>query len=288
LAVLGDGSVAYHAADLCQLSGLQSIVAEAESRLNSPISGVIHLAGIIQEYPLADLTQEVLEEMYEAKVFGSFVLHQLLQERPDSLFISASSARTLASGMTVGSYCSASGFVEHFSQYQRLSSSVKSYCFSWSLWEEVGMSRELFIKDALNNRGYMPISPERGLYSFLCGLMCDKPLLFVGLDGSKKEIREFTGGSGSEKQVVLHAYFSAEERNFSKAKLRDKAAELRQAVPASPEMPMVFIQLDEMPLLPSGEADRDLLSSIMESGALETAYEAPHTDVEVKLADILK
>lgn len=72
--------------------------------------------------------------------------------------------------MTLSAYVSANSFVEALSQYQRHILNMNAFCFSWSLWDKVGMSNRMAMKDLLKHQGsiqgYMPITQEFGLLSF--------------------------------------------------------------------------------------------------------------------------
>lgn len=78
------GTLTYYAVDLSNAEEIEEIVTEAERKFSCTLTGIIHFAGIIQEILLKDQTIKKLEEMYEAKVFGSFVLNQIVKRRPNA------------------------------------------------------------------------------------------------------------------------------------------------------------------------------------------------------------
>ena len=140
------------------------------------------------------MTSVSLHAMYEAKVYGTIALHEAASKRENVLFLSSSSARTLKGGMTVGAYCAANEFVEQFAHYQRLASTVKPYCFSFSMWDETGMSEGSMIKGMLKERGYLPIPKRAGIQTMLACMMTEAPLIYIGLDQAKQEIQEMIQG----------------------------------------------------------------------------------------------
>lgn len=154
------GKVLYEKADITAEKEVEAIISRHEVAGNRRLDGIIHFAGIIQEELLADMTSVSLNDMYEAKVYGTIALHEAASKRRNVLFLSSSSARTLKGGMTVGAYCAANEFVEQFAHYQKLTSTVKPYCFSFSMWDEIGMSEGSMIKGMLKERGYLPISKQ--------------------------------------------------------------------------------------------------------------------------------
>lgn len=281
------GMIDYQAVNITDLAGLIKIVEEMEATWGASLDGIIHFAGIIQECLLADQTIDQLEEMYKSKVYGTWVLHQLIKDRTDCLFISASSAWTLAGGMTVGAYCSANNFLETFSQYQRHVAHVKSYCFSWSLWDEIGMGKGLVIKEQLNDRGYASIYEKQGFNYFLMGLKCNRPLLYLGLDETKKELRKFTGDGGPQK-LVLKVFFTSTVKDFPVAQLQLSMEKLADAGPVVSPLDKVFFQLNEIPLTETGKIDRESLRRWNDDKAASPKYVAPRSPVETQLIEICK
>ncbi|KPN13027.1 non-ribosomal peptide synthetase [Bacillus australimaris] len=194
------GTVLYEAVDITDAKAIEALISKQEVSLGKRLHGVIHFAGMIQEELLRDMTSVSLHAMYEAKVYGTIALHEAASKRQNVLFLSSSSARTLKGGMTVGAYCAANEFVEQFAHYQRLTSTVKPYCFSFSMWDEIGMSEGSMIKGMLKERGYLPIPKRAGIQTILACLMTDASLIYMGLDRSKQEI-----------QAMLHAEIQAEQ-----------------------------------------------------------------------------
>ncbi|OKP87475.1 hypothetical protein A3842_06345 [Paenibacillus sp. P3E] len=255
------GTIRYETALLTDQLRLSNLIAEFEAEQQQSLSGVIHLAGIIQEYLMEDQTQEQLDEMYEAKVYGTWVLHQLVKDKKDILFISSSSARTLHSGMTVGAYCSANQFMEIFTVYQNQSALMQAYCFSWSLWDELGMGSGLIIKNQLGSRGYSPITKQNGILSLWAGLRSGEPVQFIGLNGAKKEIQELSHADVPPVHRVTIFIQTAVEPNQLK-KINDLFKEIA-AASAGTEAPQIELkQIEQMPLDEAGEVDLRMLAEL--------------------------
>ncbi|MGN7043743.1 SDR family NAD(P)-dependent oxidoreductase, partial [Bacillus safensis] len=204
------GTVLYEKVDITDAKAIETLISREETALGKRLHGVIHFAGIIQEELLRDMTSVSLHAMYEAKVYGTISLHEAASKRHNVLFLSSSSARTLKGGMTVGAYCAANEFVEQFAHYQRLTSTVKPYCFSFSMWDETGMSEGSMIKGMLKERGYFPIPKRAGIQTMLACLMTDAPLIYIGLDRSKQEIQEMIQGEIQTEQAV-YVFFKTDQ-----------------------------------------------------------------------------
>jgi len=72
---------------------------------------------------------------------------------------------------------------------------LKSHCITWSLWDDVGMSRDLPTRDVSAARGFRPVSRTQGVHSLLAAICRDEPRLVVGLDQDSPFIRPFVGDS---------------------------------------------------------------------------------------------
>lgn len=107
------------------------------------MDGIIHLAGVPRESLIDSETKSGLATTLRPKVAGTWVLHQLMKDKPDSIFINFSSINGFFGGTTVAAYAAANSFLDAFSDHQRTRSSLQSYCFAWSMWDETGMSRGL-------------------------------------------------------------------------------------------------------------------------------------------------
>jgi malonyl CoA-acyl carrier protein transacylase len=265
------GEILYQAVDVCELERLQQVVTQAKSKWHSELDGIIHLAGIYHEHTLMEETHESFAAILRPKVLGTWTLHQLIKNQPDSLFINFSSVNSFFGGAAVGAFAAASRFLNSFSHYQ------KSYCFDWSLWDEIGMNRHSRMKDSLRAHGYYPITTKQGLSSFLIGLRYKQPQLLIGLDGSNPHIRRYLETHSIEVQK-LTAYFTTADNDFSKSKLPAEIPD-RFQTPTHCH----FVQLPKMPLTETGEIDKNQLVHGSDK-AKEPAV--PTTEIEQQVAKI--
>ncbi len=268
------GEVIYKAVDVCDVVQLQQAVEQAKLHWQCELEGVIHLAGIAQEQLLVDETRGSLAATLRPKVVGTWALHQLLKDRPQALFISFSSVNGFFGGTTVGAYSAANSFLDCFSFHQRHKSSLQSYCFAWSLWDEVGMSRGYQMKQLSQARGYYSISVERGLYSLLAALQSNQPQLLIGLDGSNQHIQQYLE-TKSYRTQKLSAYFTVKAHQRPSAGLQEVVIRDRFQTRSDCDL----VQIEEMPLLPGGEVD---LKALLEhtNQRLKVDYVAPRNEIE--------
>ncbi len=269
------GAITYEAVDICNLTQLQQVVERVCDSWHSELNGVIHLAGITTRHLLLEETPDSFVATLRPKVFGTWTLHQLIKNQQNSVFISFSSVNGFFGGLSAGAYGAANRFLDAFSHYQRYHS-LRSYCFAWSMWDEMGMSRNYQMKDLTRAKGYSIISKEQGLNSFLAGLHREPGYLLVGLDGSKQYIQSYR-----EMQVhsslQLCAYFTAKTAvpvERLQLEVRDRFGMTSKSE---------FRQIEEMPLSPTGEIDRKRLAKGL---VTSTEYLAPRNEIEEKLINI--
>ena len=189
LAAVSGGNTLYAAVDVGDPEGLGEVVCQAEKRFGRTMAGIFHLAGLYRECTVAEETATGLSAILHPKLKGSLALHALFADRPNALFVSFSSVNGFMGGYGVSAYAAANAFLENFSEYQRLSSHLNAYCISWSLWDDVGMSRGYVMKDVARGRGFYAISARQGLSSLLAILQRPPGHTLVGLDGSNLHIR---------------------------------------------------------------------------------------------------
>jgi len=185
-----DSNIIYQTADITNLEIIKPIVTQAQNQWQSHLDGIIHLAGLYHESNLVDETQSTIAEILKPKMAGTWVLNQILKNNPDSIFIGFSSIISFFSGSMLGAYAAANCFLEGFSHYQR-HQQLSSYCFSWSMWDEIGMSQGYEMKELIRAKGRYTLTSQQGLLSLIAGLHYDCSQLIVGLESTNSYIREY-------------------------------------------------------------------------------------------------
>ncbi len=252
------GEFVYEATDVCDLETLQHIVTEAESRWQTPLTGIIHLAGeerLSRHWAEMDQrgvvveTPRTFEDVFRAKVYGTWTLYQLLKTRPQASFISFSSVHSI----------------------------------NWSMWDDIGMSHDNpeTAREASRAMGYSLLSKEQGLNAFIAGLWCDQPQLVVGLDGSSRHIRRNLKTADIQTQEWC-AYITSDSSgaidHLPAIELYDDFGTLSHCD---------RVGLRAMPRTPSGEIDRLALRTMgRQTLAPTTERRVPQTDLERTIAAI--
>ncbi len=263
------GTVIYETVDICDRPRMSAIISDW-----GELDGIVHLAGVAHDSLLVEEIHSGFATALQGKVYGTWVLHQLIKDRPDCLFINFSSVNGFFGGTTVGAYAAANSFLDAFSDYQRNHSQLHSYCFAWSMWDETGMSRGYQMKELSHARGYYPIGKQQGIKSFLAGMSWGPTRLAIGLDGSKANIQRYLPAcDGLEK---LTAYFTG----TVPASLPQPPSD-RYGTPT----PWELTPVPEMPLTDSGEIDLHKLAGKITS--LKTGDRVgPRNEIELEIAQI--
>jgi acyl-CoA synthetase (AMP-forming)/AMP-acid ligase II/NADP-dependent 3-hydroxy acid dehydrogenase YdfG/acyl carrier protein len=286
----------YMATDVCDLEGLRRAVREAADRWGKPLAGVFHLAGeenlaqhwqkLDEHWIVAQRPEQVLTAL-RAKVEGTWTLYELLREHEGASFIGFSSVNSVFGAVTFATYAAANSFLDGYVQYQQARGVVPSWCFDWTMWDEVGMSASgpASMRESARALGFRVIGTEQGVHSLLAGLSLPPARLLVGLDGSKGQVRRVmeTATPSSRKLV---AYFTSQTDDLPVSRLRDLVVAKNGT---AQRLACEFIQVKEMPRTESGEIDRRELAVLFrQKGRFDPNRDEPRTDLEKQLATIWK
>jgi acyl-CoA synthetase (AMP-forming)/AMP-acid ligase II/acyl carrier protein len=274
------GEIVYEAVDIGNLEQLQPVVTQTLSQWGGELDGVIHLAGVYRDGLILESSVEQIVEVFRPKVLGTWVLHQLLKDKPDSIFIHFSSLASFFGGMAISAYSAANCFLESFAHYQRREGKLASYCLAWSSWQDIGISQGNKMQDVLRTKGYFAIGVEQGLFSLLAGLHYNQRQLLVGLEGCNRNIRPYIETKANKLQKLIAYFTSTDEGNESWV-----LSEFEICDRFGVETQCQFEQLLLMPLTEEGEIDRQQL--LQNSNGKATAVNiAPRNELERQLASI--
>ena len=239
------------------------------------LDGILHLAGTFHEQQVLAETQENLAEILRPKLLGTWVLHQLAKENQNSIFINFSSSTRFFGSTAVGAYAAANSFLNSFTHYQNSQNELTSYCFSWSMWYDTGMSQGYQMKNLIRAKGFHIMSCSQAISSMLASLHHQQHNLLIGLDGSNQNIRRWQSSTFNLQKLT--AYFTTNTGEVVKLpglKVQDNFGNV-----------CIYdsVQLPEMPCLENGEVDRARL--IKRSNNQENREQIePRNEIELKIA----
>ncbi len=146
--------------DITDNSAVKQIFATSPS----PIKGVIHAAGILDDGLLKTLSWERFQKVLQPKVQGTWNLHQATAKLPLDWFVCFSSIASVFGAAGQSNYGAANAFMDNLMSYRR-NLGLPGLSINWSIWDEVGMASRLSFQQQqrLRQQGLSAIAPQQGL-----------------------------------------------------------------------------------------------------------------------------
>lgn len=282
LLAIGKGEVRYAAVELTDVDRLNMFVRQARESWQCELEGILHLAGVFEERLLMAEQPASFLRVLKPKMGGTWVLHQLVKHNPKAIFINFSSVNGFFGGQSVGAYAAANSFVECFSNQQQ--QTLQSYCYAWSMWNDLGMSKGYRLKALTRTKGFHLIEPEQGLISLWAGLSHRHTHLIVGLDGGNANIYpEIKHPVETHQKLVV--YVTTKSPGLSATNLLEwimshSGAALRDRFNTA-IVPCVEV-LESLPVTKQGDIDKAALRVL----SADKKFVAPRTPLEESLAEI--
>ncbi|WP_236576739.1 beta-ketoacyl reductase [Streptomyces sp. HF10] len=132
---LGDGVTAHvHACDLGSAPDVTRVLAELAATA-PPVGGVVHAAQeAARDLPLAQQTWENLDAVFQAKVYGAWLLHEATAGLPElDFFLGCSTAGALFGAATQTGAGAGAAFLDHL-MAQRAGAGLPATAVNWGPW----------------------------------------------------------------------------------------------------------------------------------------------------------
>jgi polyketide synthase 5 len=150
--------VAVECGDIAQPGTAQRLVATATAT-GLPLRGVLHLAAVVEDAILANITNELIEHDWAPKVYGAWNLHTATADEPLDWFCSFSSAAALVGSPGQGAYAAANSWLDAFTLWRR-AQGLPATAIAWGAWAQIGRAT------ALAAGADIAIAPDEGAYAF--------------------------------------------------------------------------------------------------------------------------
>ncbi|AWS45587.1 type I polyketide synthase [Streptosporangium sp. 'caverna'] len=242
---------------------------------DEPVTAVIHVAGVLDDGLLTDLTPARLDTVFRAKVDAARNLAAATKDRPLRAFVLYSSVAGIFGNPGQANYAAANAFLDAYATQLR-AQGVPATSLAWGLWD-AGMAGTL--TDAEHRRlrqgGIVPLTAEQGLAAFDAALATGRPLVVpVALDVSGLRAAEAAGalppvlaglvpagrpGGGAPDQQALAAF----QRRLAQLPADERRAALADLVGRQAAVVLGHAQPDALdPHRPFLEAGFDSLTSV--------------------------
>jgi len=144
----------------------EKLVAEFASKCHSregvKIGGIFHIAGIIRDQLLMQMTQEEFDAVYDPKAMGAWNLSKYFWDDNLEFFLTYSSTGAVVTSVGQYNYAAGNAFMDALAHY-RCSQGRPGQSIGWGPWA-VGMVKEKNLIDHYKYvRGMAPIYPKSGM-----------------------------------------------------------------------------------------------------------------------------
>ncbi|BCO67799.1 polyketide synthase [Mycobacterium intracellulare] len=122
--------------DITEAETARRLVATATAT-GLPVRGVLHLAALIEDATLTNITDELIERDWAPKVYGAWNLHTATASQPLDWFCSFSSAAALVGSPGQGAYAAANSWLDAFTRWRR-ARGLPATAIAWGAWAQIG------------------------------------------------------------------------------------------------------------------------------------------------------
>jgi acyl transferase domain-containing protein/surfactin synthase thioesterase subunit/acyl carrier protein len=126
------------AADISREEDVSNLMQRIGSKL-PPLKGVVHSAGVLDDGILAQLHWDRFARLFEAKVYGSWLLHEHTKSLDLDFFVLKSSLLSLLGSAGQGNYSAGNTFLDSLAAH-RGCSGLPAIVVNWSAWSGGGLA----------------------------------------------------------------------------------------------------------------------------------------------------
>ena len=142
-AQLGDGvRLEFYQADIANEADVDRIT-DAISKGTHRLGGIIHAAGVLADGPISTMSWAQIEKVFQAKVYGTWLLHQAAARFADlRFFVGYSSVASVLGPAGQANYAAGNAFIDSLMAW-RSANGAPGLSIGWGPWAEVGMAANL-------------------------------------------------------------------------------------------------------------------------------------------------
>ncbi|MCL4267593.1 MAG: SDR family oxidoreductase [Anaerolineae bacterium] len=152
-------AVAVYPADVSDRQQMADVL-EKIQKVQPPLRGVFHAAGIGTHAAIKEMDRETLQAVFNAKVFGGWILHQLTREMNLELFVNFSTAGAVWGAAGHSHYDAANHFLDALAHY-RHTVGLPALSVNWGPISGGGMVSAAY-EQMFTRMGLQGLQPEEG------------------------------------------------------------------------------------------------------------------------------
>jgi acyl transferase domain-containing protein/NADPH:quinone reductase-like Zn-dependent oxidoreductase len=152
----------------------EAALAAAITRLPSPLRGVVHAAGMLDDGLLTQLTPERFSRVLAPKLMGAWALHRATRTCPLDFFVNFSSAAALLGSAGQANHAAANSFLDAFARH-RQAEGLPGQSINWGAWTDIGAAADPELAASLARKGLGGINPTDGLAALAFLLAREEP-----------------------------------------------------------------------------------------------------------------
>jgi len=149
------------ACDAADRDALAALLAHIAREL-PPLDAVFHVAGVLDDAPLAELTPQRCADVLRPKLDAALHLDALTRELPLSAFVLFSSLAATFGNAGQGAYAGANAALLGLAQRRR-AQGLPATCIEWGPWAGTGMVHAAGALGLFEQAGLVPLPAERAL-----------------------------------------------------------------------------------------------------------------------------
>jgi acyl transferase domain-containing protein/NADPH:quinone reductase-like Zn-dependent oxidoreductase/acyl carrier protein len=151
-------------AEICDVANQKDLagIIERGQRELSPLRGVFHLAGVLDDGPLQQLDWPRFATVYGPKALGAWNLHRLTRDINLDCFMLFSSWTALLGSPGQANHASANTFLDALAHYRR-AQGLPAQAIDWGGWREVGSAARPERLAHLARQGFGSMAPAEAL-----------------------------------------------------------------------------------------------------------------------------